>query len=449
MGGIVQNYHLEPPTGLMNDPNGFSYFGGLYHVFFQWNRFAKDHTHKEWGHFSSADLAHWNFEYSALLPDQPYDHSGVHSGSAAVVGDELLLYYTGSDKLPGVRRSHQCLASTQDLRTFLKEGVVADTPRGYTGHVRDPYVFCGSDGMYRMLLGAQRSNGKAAILLFVSADARTWSFAVEVARSDKFQMCECPDFVNVGDQQLLLYCPQYRDNDRDLSLASFSCYKPIALIEKRNAFESNSLDGGIPVDQGFDFYAPQTMTTESGRSLLIAWMSRLSEAQEADLAAAGPSIGCLTVPRELSWRDGKLCQQPVRELQSLRKEKVPWAREGDSLVSEPSTRSFWLRAEPGSSDSICISLNGGSEEIRYDASQKTLALSRTNWVGGGKEVREAQLDSLDELEVLSDRSSVELFANAGTVVMSARVMPRSEETRIQVWGLQDARELSLCTMSSR
>ena len=51
----LQTYHLEPPCGLMNDPNGLSFYHGRYRVFFQWNRFAKDHTHKEWGAFSSAD----------------------------------------------------------------------------------------------------------------------------------------------------------------------------------------------------------------------------------------------------------------------------------------------------------------------------------------------------------------------------------------------------------
>ena len=128
----LQTYHLEPPCGLMNDPNGLSFYHGRYRVFFQWNRFAKDHTHKEWGEFSSADLAHWSFDGSAIVPDQPYDHSGVHSGCAIEMDGELLLYYTGSDKSCGVRRSHQCLVSTTDCHTYLKEGVIIETPEGFT-----------------------------------------------------------------------------------------------------------------------------------------------------------------------------------------------------------------------------------------------------------------------------------------------------------------------------
>ena len=28
-------YHIQPKTGLLNDPNGFSYFNGKYHLFYQ------------------------------------------------------------------------------------------------------------------------------------------------------------------------------------------------------------------------------------------------------------------------------------------------------------------------------------------------------------------------------------------------------------------------------
>ncbi len=33
-------WHLAPVTGLMNDPNGFCWSGGRYHLFYQWNPLA-------------------------------------------------------------------------------------------------------------------------------------------------------------------------------------------------------------------------------------------------------------------------------------------------------------------------------------------------------------------------------------------------------------------------
>ena len=36
IGKYRHKYHLMPPTGWLNDPNGLSYYGGNYHVFFQY-----------------------------------------------------------------------------------------------------------------------------------------------------------------------------------------------------------------------------------------------------------------------------------------------------------------------------------------------------------------------------------------------------------------------------
>lgn len=105
-----QKYHLEPDRGLLNDPNGLVFYKDMYHVFFQWNRFEKNHSYKEWGHFTSKDLLHWNWEGSALLPDQFYEQNGVYSGSALIKDGQLRLFYTGNNKSGGVRKSSQCLA---------------------------------------------------------------------------------------------------------------------------------------------------------------------------------------------------------------------------------------------------------------------------------------------------------------------------------------------------
>lgn len=133
-----QQWHMEPPRGLLNDPNGLSWFNDKYYVFFQWNRFEKNHKNKEWGFFTSPDLVHWTFQGSALLPDQPYDENGVYSGSAYVIDGNLYMYYTGNNKCNGIRTSSQCLAVSNDGIRFLKQGPIFSTPKGYTQHFRDP-----------------------------------------------------------------------------------------------------------------------------------------------------------------------------------------------------------------------------------------------------------------------------------------------------------------------
>lgn len=53
------------------------------------------------------------------------------------------------------------------------------------------------------------------------------------------------------------------------------------------------------MDEGYDFYAPQTFVDAQGRRIMLAWMSRFSDAQEVEFAKDG-HIHCLTMPRELS-----------------------------------------------------------------------------------------------------------------------------------------------------
>ena len=36
-------FHITPPSGWMNDPNGMFQLGALYHVFYQWNPAAGEH----------------------------------------------------------------------------------------------------------------------------------------------------------------------------------------------------------------------------------------------------------------------------------------------------------------------------------------------------------------------------------------------------------------------
>ena len=69
--------HLKAPENWINDPNGFIYFKGRYHLFYQHFPYAPMWGTMYWGHAVSDDLVHWSHEKIALFPTKDYDRNGV------------------------------------------------------------------------------------------------------------------------------------------------------------------------------------------------------------------------------------------------------------------------------------------------------------------------------------------------------------------------------------
>ena len=95
-------FHLTPYTGWMNDPNGFSFYGGKFHLFYQYYPYETVWDDMHWGHAVSTDLLHWTYLPAAMAPDKPYDDFGCFSGSAIETPDgKHMLLYTGVRKEGG------------------------------------------------------------------------------------------------------------------------------------------------------------------------------------------------------------------------------------------------------------------------------------------------------------------------------------------------------------
>jgi beta-fructofuranosidase len=110
------SFHLTPRAGWMNDPNGFIFYKGMYHLFYQYYPYRSAWGPMHWGHAVSSDLLHWSFLPAAMAPDEVYDHDGCFSGSSVTLPDgRLMLMYTGERKeeMPDGRETDiqtQCLA---------------------------------------------------------------------------------------------------------------------------------------------------------------------------------------------------------------------------------------------------------------------------------------------------------------------------------------------------
>ncbi|HGF7755734.1 TPA: glycoside hydrolase family 32 protein [Enterococcus faecium] len=413
------SFHIEPAKGLLNDPNGLIQFKGMYYFFHQWNRFETNHNYKEWGLFTSKDLVKWESQGSAILPDLEDDKGGIYSGSAIEKDGKMYLFYTGNSKKHGKRKSYQKIAYSEDGRTFIKKDQVIETPIGYTEHHRDPKVW-EKNGVWWMIVGAQTQTNGGAITLFESSDLVNWQFNGEFYSDEKLdQMCECPDVFSLSDDvDILMVCPQKRTSieETDLSLSSYAGY----LVGKIDYLQKKFIEKEElrKLDHGFDFYAPQTFKDDKDRLIMIAWMSRMDDEEEANCPTLIDGyLHCLTMPRELKWKNNHLYQVPLEEYQVLRKDQQEFKNKSHLIKNQNSAYEMIIEFNESSSD-FSLSLNSEMNAINY--SDGFLEISRINWVSGKSEAKRIELSSLFKLQIFNDTSAMEVFINDGEYVFSMR-----------------------------
>jgi beta-fructofuranosidase len=420
-------WHFTPPAGWMNDPNGLAQFRGEYHLFYQYHPFGTDWGPMHWGHAVSLDLVRWRHLPIALAPSPGGpDAGGCFSGSAVDDGGVLSLVYTGHGD-----RQVQCLATSPDGRVFTKHPgnpVLASPPEGFPpAHFRDPKVWR-AEGRWWMVAGSKR-DGRGAALLYESQDLRQWSFKAVAAESDGTlgSMWECPDLFALGDRHVLVVSPEGLDRRKALVFVGRLDYRT-----GRFAIESRHV-----ADHGFDLYAPQSFEDAAGRRVVIGWMD--SWGSKVWPTKTWGWAGAMTVPRLLRLSaDGTPLWAPVPEIETLRGRAVAApageietglraldAVRGDSLDLE-------LEIDPGTTSEVALLVRRSPDgaqgtRIAYDRERATLAIDRDRAGAGDGGVHAAPLplgagETL-RLRVLVDRSSLEVFAEDGRVVLTDRVYP--------------------------
>ena len=215
------DFHLSARVGWMNDPNGFSYYDGKYHMFYQYHPYESKWGPMHWGHAVSDDLLHWEYLPAALAPDESYDRDGCFSGSALELPDgrQLLMYtsvireHVENDEYVDVQTQSIAVGDGMDYVKYGKNPVLdeRDLPEGGSRlDFRDPKIWRKADGSYCCVVGNRPADGSGQILLFVSRDGFDWHFKkVLVANNNRFgKMWECPDFFELDGKWLLLTSPQ-------------------------------------------------------------------------------------------------------------------------------------------------------------------------------------------------------------------------------------------------
>ena len=380
----------------MNDPNGFSYFGGRFHIFFQ---YAPDNGKKNWGHFSTSDFCTYEDHGIAIRPDTAYDRDGVYSGSCIVSGNDVCFFYTGNVKEEGDYDYIHGGRQQNIIRTDLKGNKklllsYMDYPDGFTRHIRDPKVFKES-GIYYMLLGARDMDDRGCALLYSSTDLERWNHICRYDSDDPGYMWECPDIVKLDDRYYLIICKQKKEG-------STVGYYELG----RSLFNHGLLKEYHVLDYGHDFYATNTLVSDSG-TMLIAWMGmcdfRYGFPEDAKQA--------LTFPRYLSIRDGHIVQRPIAALKKLVTEKNTMILDKDETIGLP--------------DACYLSLAGFERDFEFEISGLKISFKdrlEFHYAEGGlnREDRSIESSHVTNIGILHDGSSLEIFLNDGQYVFTTR-----------------------------
>jgi fructan beta-fructosidase len=400
-------FHFSAKKNWLNDSNGMVFYKGEYHLFYQHNPYDWAWGNMTWGHAVSPDMLHWTQLANAIEPD---DLGTVYSGSAVVDWDNtsgfqtggekaLVAFYTSAgDHAPEPKPYTQSIAYSNDRgRTWTKyEG------NPVIGHIagnnRDPKVIW-HEPTRRWVMALYLDGNKYALL--ASENLKEWTPLCEI---DMPGASECPDLFELpvdGDPE----------NRKWVFWGGNGNYVIGAFDGTTFTKETEPLRS----EWGKSGYAGQSWSdipAEDGRRLQILWM-------RSDRFPGMPFNQQMSFPCEVTLRafpEGiRLCRQPVREIEKIRREHERWTKvdlaPGKNPLEEVSGELFDIASSIGVGSAKKVGLVARGVEISFDPEAGSLSCL------GQSAQLEAAKGRID-LRVLVDRTAVEVFANGGEVAMS-------------------------------
>ncbi|XP_023933830.1 sucrose-6-phosphate hydrolase-like [Bicyclus anynana] len=410
-------YHVAPPVGWMNDPNGFSFHNGEFHLFYQFYPYDSVWGPMHWGHVSSPDLVNWKQLPTALLPEQEQ----CFSGSAISQEDGLTLMYTGRtavDYEPYFNETQYLAFSDDGINFYKYEGnpVLPRAPNG-SPDFRDPKVWKYGDNYY-VVIGSQTSDKRGRVLLYKSSDMKSWDFLSLLGESDGDMgyMWECPDFFELDGKFVLLMSPQGLQPQGD----RYKNTHQTGYIIGDFSYDTNEFIHEVDfqeIDFGHDFYAATT-TEANGKRYLIAWFSMWDVPHPED---SDGWAGMLTIVRELRLVGTRIIMKPVEEIITLRAEILTDSDiEPNQILEFGKAVELMIDSDINEETELLLEGREGGDPVwvRWDPEIRKVVIDR-----GYDDIRQVEWSPNESLKyrIFLDTTSLELFCGEGEVVLSSRV----------------------------
>ena len=438
-------YHHTPAYGWMNDPNGMFYKDGVYHLYFQYNPYGSVWGNMHWGHSTSTDLMHWNFEGCAIVPDAwgaIFSGSCVvdHNNTAGFGKGAVVAFYTSAKATPwGDVQSQSMAYSLDNGKTFTKyEGnpILTSSERDF----RDPKVFWYAPGKHWVMMLAVGQHME----IYSSANLKEWKKESEFGAMQGAHggVWECPDLVEIPvegtrEKKWVLICNLNPGGPFGGSAAQYFV----------GSFDGKKFVNESPtqtkwMDWGKDNYATVTWNNApDGRCIALGWMSNW---QYANNVPTRQYRSANTLARDLTlYREGQelyLKSTPSVEVKKARGEKVSISSfkvsdKHEVMLFNDGQGAYEIEMviqNAGSSKIGFALLNEKGEKVDmyYDLNRKLFVMDRSESgiVDFSRDfpavtVAPVNTDKELTLRLFVDCSSVEAFGEDGKFVMTNLVFP--------------------------
>ena len=420
-------YHHTPLWGWMNDPNGLFYMDGVWNLYFQYNPYGSTWENMTWGHATSRDLVHWQYEGTPVEPDAL---GTIFSGSAVVDSantagfgkNAIVAMYTSA-----AESQTQSLAySTDGGKTFTK---YSDNPTltAKEPDFRDPkMIWNEATNEWNLVMATgQKMN------FYSSKDLKNWKYESSFGEGYGCHkgVWECPDLIQMANGKWVLFCninpggpfggsaTQYFVGQWDGH--QFTCESKPEVTKW--------------MDYGKDHYATVTFSNApDGRHVALPWMSNWQYAAVVPTKQYRSGNG---IPRDLGiFTDGNedyLSVKPSPEIMKAFSKKAQSL--GDACMVEVS----------GLRRNATIELSNGKGErvvIRYDAAENSFSVDRmksgqTDFSDVFASVTTAPTHGkVSRVLIFIDKSSVEVFDADGKFALTNLVFPTKPYDRLTVKG---------------
>ena len=409
-------YHFHSPAQWGDDPSGFTFYKGYYHMMYgsnpdsyevgsgmpyrtpnnRWSPEEPEYFDSValWGHARSLDMVHWEHMPSVCYPDIENDEYFIWWGCTRVNDEGIpVILYTSLGRRRGPvdgAQQRMLVGSDDDLLHWVhyeNNPVMTNDIHGdhFIYHWRDPFTF-DSGGRTYMVLGGrmEAEDGDCVVLLYEAKNAAfsQWEYRGVFFRypGDARKSMECPLVARICDRWVLIVSPhgpvEYFVGDIDFDKGEF-------IWEKRGY-----------VDRGKAFYAPNITFDNKGRCIMFA-------AVEGFVNTRGWN-GVQCVPRELSLtEDGALVQNVPEEYYLLRKECHD-LKDEEVLIMNEAVFSVKAGLEPDKAVWIRFCYDDQTVEISYSDGYFTV---------DGRRLEALQSEGKVGLEIYFDISVMDVLMN--------------------------------------